>query len=77
MFSAISIEITQPVAEVLESLHVQRLSKTLPQQLWATGGRGWGDTTLCDVNWGKKKSQLECLISFLSYFWSLRISLRC
>ena len=30
------------------------LEKTLAQQLQATGGRWWGDTTPCTVNWCKK-----------------------
>ena len=30
------------------------LDKTLTQQLEATGGRGWRDTTPCTVNWCKK-----------------------
>ena len=43
----------QSVAELLgRSSHC--LDKTLTHQLQATGGRRWGDTTLCTGNWCKK-----------------------
>ena len=40
------------------------LGKTLTQQLYATGGRGWGDTKPCTVNWCQRKSHLVSQISF-------------
>ena len=68
----------QPVAEVLAYLHVQIspiscnvvgsicmcLEKTLTQQLQATGGQGWRETTPCTEL--VQKSQ-GCLISFELY----------
>ena len=56
----------QPVSEVLEHLPVSLISckvvgsiltlpgGTLTQQLLATVGQGWGDTTPCAVNWVQK-----------------------
>ena len=48
------------------------LEKTLTQHLQAIGGRGWGDTTPCTVNWCKKArvpDQLQATV------WAFRISL--
>ena len=78
----------QPVAKVLAYLHVQvspiscwvvgsilaLIGKTLTQQLSATGGRGWWDTTLCTVNWYKKSPVWSAWLAS-SYLWAFRISL--
>ena len=42
--------------------------------VYATGGRGWGDTTPCTVNWCKKGPTWGTWLAF-SYQWAFRISL--
>ena len=68
MFSSDTLA-PRPVAVVLEYLFVQvspiscyvvgsilalHACKTLTHQLYATGGRGWGDTSPYTVSWCKK-----------------------